>query len=921
MLRLRRSGKAQIALEFLIVYSFVLIIFILLFSIISSQRSATLGQQQYSLLQLQSQNVASYIDQAAQAGTGYSASVPLVSGVSHNNYNLSISSTGVVIASTQIATQPIVAYSFSHARSFVINGTLERSANGINIYQISTSKGSLSISNLKGTIYINQVPASITSLVQGAIVSQQANVKAAVFNDSQDSYIVVPNSNALTFGGSFTMSFWFYISAERQECGSILGKATAAQIAIDVAAPCTAGYYSNDILDFNYGSHSYASPSVPSDTWTHGVVVVDVTNAIMTWYLNGVKVAAYNGVASIPQDAQTLYIGNGDATFNGSVANLQIYNSILNGNQISSLYLSGMGGPPVNSTLAGWWPLNGNPNDYSGYGDQGIPTNNPKYTSVIQLAAHVYSVSGNSIANTIVGFTSSRGYINSNGLSSYAYTNSNGVASAFVTAANSEGYGNVSADIFNGNVTTIGNLIAWWPLDSGYGTNVPDLSPYHNSGSFDGTWKPSVNQTNFAAASFPGDLGGVVSSAVQDGFVTISSSQSLLGIVSNKSFTAIAWIYYKGPTPNHNQGILGNWPGGVNEGFQLEGYCESCANNGVLYVNGNYVSFPNGLQSFPANTWEMVTIQYNGNTGAAKVYLNSTVFASNTIAKNLPLLQTGNYLIGGDASQTSGLDTFNGLITNLQLYDTYLNQQQISSIYQSGLASSPVGNGGLVAWLPLLNSTIDYSSNGNNGVAHYNVSYVNSAYNNSALGGTRYATFNGFANAVVPYSSSLSATGSFSVSFWFSSFQSSSSTFNGDMIDTLLPGSPTFDVELCGNKGCGVTGLNGTIGTGSSTLGIVTYPFTFSKNTWYAVTETFNTTAWTVYLNGNKVNNGTYSGTPSFLGSGNHVTIGGDTPGVGDFVGQLADVQVYNSKLTAQQVQQLYIQGLPSQNRLNISIG
>lgn len=371
MLRLRRSGKAQIALEFLIVYSFVLIIFILLFSIISSQRSATLGQQQYSLLQLQSQNVASYIDQAAQAGTGYSASVPLVSGVSHNNYNLSISSTGVVIASTQIATQPIVAYSFSHARSFVINGTLERSANGINIYQISTSKGSLSISNLKGTIYINQVPASITSLVQGAIVSQQANVKAAVFNDSQDSYIVVPNSNALTFGGSFTMSFWFYISAERQECGSILGKATAAQIAIDVAAPCTAGYYSNDILDFNYGSHSYASPSVPSDTWTHGVVVVDVTNAIMTWYLNGVKVAAYNGVASIPQDAQTLYIGNGDATFNGSVANLQIYNSILNGNQISSLYLSGMGGPPVNSTLAGWWPLNGNPNDYSGYGDSG----------------------------------------------------------------------------------------------------------------------------------------------------------------------------------------------------------------------------------------------------------------------------------------------------------------------------------------------------------------------------------------------------------------------------------------------------------------------------------------------------------------------------------------------------------------------
>src|ERR1700733_2643789 len=140
MLRPASSSKAQIALEFLIVYSFVLIIFILLFSIISAQRAATLGQQQYSLLQLQSQNIASYIDQAAQAGTGYSASIPLVSGLSHNYYNLSISSTGVVIASTSVGTQPVVAYSFSHARSLIINGTLERSSNGISIYQISTSK-------------------------------------------------------------------------------------------------------------------------------------------------------------------------------------------------------------------------------------------------------------------------------------------------------------------------------------------------------------------------------------------------------------------------------------------------------------------------------------------------------------------------------------------------------------------------------------------------------------------------------------------------------------------------------------------------------------------------------------------------------------------------------------------------------------
>ena len=61
---------------------------------------------------------------------------------------------------------------------------------------------------------------------------------------------------------------------------------------------------------------------------------------------------------------------------NGSMANVQIYSTALSANQVQTLYQGGISGPPVTSSgLAGWWPLNGNSNDYSGNGNNGTATN------------------------------------------------------------------------------------------------------------------------------------------------------------------------------------------------------------------------------------------------------------------------------------------------------------------------------------------------------------------------------------------------------------------------------------------------------------------------------------------------------------------------------------------------------------------
>ncbi|MGC8888874.1 MAG: hypothetical protein ACP5K3_02820, partial [Candidatus Micrarchaeia archaeon] len=48
----------------------------------------------------------------------------------------------------------------------------------------------------------------------------------------------------------------------------------------------------------------------------------------------------------------------------------------LSANEIQTLYLEGIGGAPIDlQHLVGWWPLNGDANDYSGNGNNGVPTN------------------------------------------------------------------------------------------------------------------------------------------------------------------------------------------------------------------------------------------------------------------------------------------------------------------------------------------------------------------------------------------------------------------------------------------------------------------------------------------------------------------------------------------------------------------
>jgi len=105
--------------------------------------------------------------------------------------------------------------------------------------------------------------------------------------------------------------------------------------------------------------------------------VVDTYNGVTeTLFVNGVPVASAS-FSTTPTVTNNMGIGAcyfcGPGQYLvGMESNVQIYNTSLSANEIQALYLEGIGGAPINlQHLVGWWPLNGNANDYSGNGNNG----------------------------------------------------------------------------------------------------------------------------------------------------------------------------------------------------------------------------------------------------------------------------------------------------------------------------------------------------------------------------------------------------------------------------------------------------------------------------------------------------------------------------------------------------------------------
>ncbi len=122
------------------------------------------------------------------------------------------------------------------------------------------------------------------------------------------------------------------------------------------------------------GNASYSTGTVSLNRWTYVTITYDGTN--LKIYFNGNLDSSQS--SSTPQALTFMDIGGKSwitGYFNGSLSNVQIYNTSLSANDVAALYQEGIGGHPLAiNNLVGWWPLNGNANDYSGNNNDGTAT-------------------------------------------------------------------------------------------------------------------------------------------------------------------------------------------------------------------------------------------------------------------------------------------------------------------------------------------------------------------------------------------------------------------------------------------------------------------------------------------------------------------------------------------------------------------
>ncbi|MDE1849956.1 MAG: hypothetical protein KGI00_04480 [Candidatus Micrarchaeota archaeon] len=203
---------------------------------------------------------------------------------------------------------------------------------------------------------------------------------AAGFN-GRNSYIIVPSSSSLT-QSKFTISAWAknngtawngwptVVSKRGSGSNYILLQETNGANRMCLYVPGSSCLIYNTPAGFDITAwHNYVG------TFDGSTMSIYVDGALANSIAYSSSTASL-GDLYIGSDFNCNFYGNGcgtnPITFNGLISNVQMYGNALTTNQIALLYNRGVFGPALtNNTLDGWWPLNGNANDYSGNGNNG----------------------------------------------------------------------------------------------------------------------------------------------------------------------------------------------------------------------------------------------------------------------------------------------------------------------------------------------------------------------------------------------------------------------------------------------------------------------------------------------------------------------------------------------------------------------
>lgn len=402
------------------------------------------------------------------------------------------------------------------------------------------------------------------------------------------------------------------------------------------------------------------------------------------------------------------------------------------------------------------------------------------------------------------------------------------------------------------------------------------------------------NGVALVAASFAADNYNQSNGAISftaNNYVNVSS-------LYNTSFPQTAgsiaiWVYGDFSTQN-TRAIFDDYDDTRKHIF-IRGYS---ANHGLQIVVqdpvGGYIA-----SSYPAlenNKWSFVVVTFNNTTDKFNVFVNGSLYSSNTITDGTWVPSAQRTVFGGMGNP------FTGLISKVRIYNRDLSLGEVQALYRPRALGGSSLQAGLVAYWPLDGDNY----NSTTGRVSDKTPYQNHCTNNGA---TLTADRTGQANGAMDFNGStsyldcgngdsLKITGNQTYAFWIypRTFVS-----RRNPIDKAYGGEGTITLETNGafNYYWGTGGGNTTPYTSqASGIGIPT-------NQWTHVVHvrdlTNNRMVW--YFNG--VPNAT--STPSYgaaVASSNNLSVGdGYTSPIN---GSMSDVRIYNRALTEAEIQTLY---------------
>lgn len=911
--------KAQISIEFIIVFSFILVVFLFLFALIAQQRAVTANSQTFSQLQLIAQGIALQLGRAAQAGNGYSASLPISTSLGVTQYNLSITKSGLVIVTSLVSNQALRATAYSNVQS-VMSSAQFLSPLSTAVYNLPIANGTVYVQNSYGNICVDyQCPLTSNQVSSISLASQ--NVHAAYFDGTLAGTSVLSGSDVAatqsTHGTGFSVSAWVYLTDNSTGRGITQGDSYVFRVDSPGESSRLSWFvYINSAIEPRLSS----TKPLKLNRWYYVVGTYNSTSGYMGLYINGLLNSTETRAGSPTLGYCSCFnIGVGSSNdWAGDIANMQIYDFGLSANQVTGMYYNGIAASPINTTyLTGWWPLNGNPNDYSGQGDN-LASSGVLYPAVSQLFATAKNPLGQAVNNVLVGFETTLGNF-TNGFGAPAasvgvYT-SNGYATTFLNQQGNNGQAVVKAVAYNGNQTLTSLMNAWYPLNLDQGSNALDTSGNGNHGYF-------VNQPGWSAPNYFAQFSGPQTSGLsyspfgvpaQTNYVEQSTGFTFMDSAA-QAFTASIWVYPNATGGQAANGIIMDELGSQSPNVGWHDSWLELVNGKVymrIWASGCYY-----LGSISTNKWTNIVMTYNG--AVLTGYINSAPTNSVTYTRQVP---------GGGATAMfyplglsdvtncgSGL-SYSGGMANFQFYNTALSANQVNQVFSSGMAGQPLSSQGVQLWWPLDGDSLDYSGNSNNGVEYGAISSGSVAatvpqqlVSNGNYSRVLTASFNGVSSYMnVGNVVAINQFSNWTVSFWMNSTNAGAyhNPFDADFTPSANNAGPRFEQ----GGAAGSNSLNLIVGTGPASYNVYTYSNAIAPNVWYHVIAAKSGNTITGYLNGVQVFNQQNTLWPSGF---TNLTIGRGFANSANrwFYGNLSNVEVYNQTLSPQQATALFQEGI-----------